>query len=131
MFDQIQSIPTSANHDPAASLREFAGHHREGLLNAAKLLGGRTGIRVVHEALEGLASEPVLSRRTWACLTSLLELLSLEHVHDQHREESARFAAIDPCDPVVEEICALTDGLRDALEGATTDHRPASRWVAA
>ena len=131
MFDQFQSDLTSANRDPAAPLREFTGHHRDSLLNAAELLGGCAGILVVLEALEGLASEPVLSRRTWACLTALLELLSLEHVYDNDREESERFASIDPCDPVVEEIYELTDGLRDAIERATMDHCPASRRVAA
>lgn len=29
MFDQIQSDLTSDNHDPAAPLREFAGHPRK------------------------------------------------------------------------------------------------------
>ncbi|KKM26188.1 hypothetical protein LCGC14_1587300 [marine sediment metagenome] len=131
MFDHIQFDSISANPDPAAPLREFADHHRGGLLNAAGLLGGRWGVRLVLDALDGLASEPVLTRRTQTRLMALLELLSLEHVHDQNREESARFAAINPCDPVVEEICALTVGLRDALERATTDHRPASHRVAA
>ena len=131
MFDQILFDSISANPDPAAPLREFADHHREGLLNAAGLLGGRPGVRLVLDALDGLASEPVLTRMTQARFMKLLELLSLEHVHDQNREESARFATINPCDPVVSEICALTDGLRDAIERATTDHRPTSRRVAA
>lgn len=131
MFDQIQYEAISANHDLAAPLREFADHHREGLLNAAGLLGGCRGTRLVLDLLDGLASEPVLTRRTRTRFTALLELLSLENVHDQNREECARFAAINPCDPVVEEICVLTDGLRDALERATADHRPALRWVAA
>jgi hypothetical protein len=63
--------------------------------------------------------------------TALLEILSLERVQDSESEECARFAAINPCDPVVEEICALTDGLREALERVNTDHRPVSRGVSA
>lgn len=130
MFDHIRPNTFTAA-DPFAPLREFVGSHREALINAAELLGGPRGARLALDALDGLAFESVLSRRTRRRFAALLELLSLEHVHDETREEAARFAAIDPSDPVVEEICALTDGLRDALERASTDHRPASRRVAA
>ena len=131
MFDQIFPQSFFPTKGCAAPLKAFAGPHRDSLLSAAGLLGGRRGTRLAIEALEGLESEEILSKRTQARFEALLELLSLEHVHDEDREESSRFAAIDPCDPVVEEICALTDGLRDAIERATTDHRPASRVVAA
>jgi hypothetical protein len=129
MFDHICSKSTAAA--TADALREFAGNHREALLSAANLLGGPDASRAAAEALEALASEKVPSRSTRRRFEALLELLSLENVHDEPREEAARFAAIDPGDPRVEEICLLTDLLRDALERATTDDAPASRRAAA
>ncbi len=131
MFDYIRSETIPAYADSAAPLREFADPHRDALLNAAELLGGGSGLRLATKALDGLASEAVVSRRTWNYFTVLLELLALEHVHDGDREEAAYFLAIAPCDPVVEEICELTDGLREALSRAATDHRPASRKATA
>ena len=131
MFDQIFPQSFFRAKGCAAPLKEFAGSYRDALLSAAGLLGGRRGTRLAVEALEGLETEEIPSKRTQARLKALLELLSLEHVHDQNREKSARCAAIDPCDPVVEEICALTDGLRDAIERATTGCRPASHVMTA
>ena len=130
MFDHI-CPDLSTDADPFAPLRKFADPHRDALINAAELLGGRQGLRLALDALDGLASEIVPSRRTRNQLAELLDLLSLEHVHDETREEASRFAMIDPCDPLVEEVCALTDGLRDAFDRATTDHSPASRRAAA
>lgn len=128
MFDHTHPETST---DPVMPLREFTALHREALINAAGLLGGCQGIRLALDALDCLASEDVLSRRARNRFAALLDLLALEHVHDEHREKSARFAAIDPTDPVVEEICALTDELRDTFERATMDHRPASHRAAA
>lgn len=127
MFDHIQSPSLIACSDPAASLRLFFANHREGVVHAADLLGGRRGRRMACDLLEDLASGRSISRRTWAQLSALLELFSLEHVHEFGTEECSRFASIDPSDPVVEKICVLTDGLRDALERATTTELPVSR----
>ena len=54
-------------------------------------------------------------RHCGAVLGELIDLLALEHVHDPDREEAARFAMIDPADPVVEQNRWLTDRLREAL----------------
>ncbi len=48
-------------------------------------------------------------------IDDLSDILALEHVHVIGSEEEARFAAIDPSDPVVEELCLLTDQLTDAI----------------
>jgi hypothetical protein len=57
-----------------------------------------------------------VDRPTCKALRDLLGILTLEHVHDDTRIEAMLFAEIDPADPVVEDICLLTDGLRDVLE---------------
>ena len=92
-------------------LRSFAGSHRDALLSAAELLGGRPGLRCCDAALEGLAQPGPPSRRTWKALDDLLALFMLENVHDEDRIEATLFAAIDPASACVEDICCLADQL--------------------
>ena len=49
-------------------------------------------------------------------LVGLHRLLSLDAVDDPDSLEASLFAEIDPASPIVEEICLLTDALRDRLE---------------
>ena len=97
-------------------LQRFVLSYREALTNAAALLAGARGVRTIEYLAAGLNESTVPSRRTWAALRDLLGILTLEHVHDPDREECALFAALDPMDPRVEEICLLTDSLRAVLE---------------
>ena len=92
-------------------LRSFAGNHRDALLSAAELLGGRPGLRCYDAALEGLAQPGPPSRRTWKALDELQALLMLENVHYEDRIEAGLFAAIDPASACVEDICCLADQL--------------------
>ena len=118
-FTQL-NLPTAglANRHCAACapLKSFVHEHREALLDTATLLGGRQGANLAYSVLDGLAdgraSTGSLSRK----LDDLIDLLALENVHREERPEAACFAALDPWDPVVEEICLLTDGFRDAVE---------------
>jgi len=110
---------------PLVALQAFAAEHRDALLDAAELLGGKSGERRAQAVLDGLAGDAPPARRTLRACDELLDLLTLEHVHDPSREESARFAALDPASSVVEEICLLADALADALmayrESAASD----------
>ena len=110
-----------AIHVPAlcascAPMRAFVHDNRDALLNAAALLGGRRGAALVHAFLDSL-SGAASPRRVRRDLHAVLDLLTLEHVHDPDRPEAGHFAALRPWDPVVEDICLLADGL--------------SAWVAA
>ncbi|MEQ3672352.1 hypothetical protein [Pseudophaeobacter sp.] len=67
-----------------------------------------------------LSRELAPSRRTAGLLKQLREILFLEHVDDPGRIESGVFAAIDPADPVVEDICLLAEGLAQALRNSPT-----------
>lgn len=85
------------------------------LRNAAALLGGPGAEKRV-SALAQELSEPVpLTTRMGRELAWFEGLLTLERVDDFDTLEAERFAAIDPLDPVVAEICALSDGFVDAL----------------
>lgn len=119
MFDTIAGAanlgaPYSQPLDP---LRAFFDQHREGLLNAAALLGGRRGARLVQTVIDSFADQAAPPRRVMHAVSQLHDLLSLKNVHDPERDEAAHFAAIDPADACVAEICLLADGLNDAIDG--------------
>ncbi|WP_306131677.1 hypothetical protein [Roseivivax marinus] len=133
MFDEQRSCqfePPAAVGD-TAPLRAFAEEHREALIHAAELLAGRRGERLALEVSDALAGAPPLTRRDMQQLNALLDILALENVDDLDSEECARFALIDPASPIVEEICLLTDGLRDAIDRTDLDHPSAARFSAA
>ncbi|MDD9746058.1 MAG: hypothetical protein RIF42_07975 [Parvibaculaceae bacterium] len=115
MFDFTDTIiaePSQALHD----LRSFVGENADALVSAAALLGAAPAVRTVLTALDGLAVPGRPTERTMRALDDLVGLLMLKHVHEPHRIEAACFAALDPTEPVVEEICALADGLAEAVE---------------
>ena len=114
-----------------APLRVFAGEHREALIHAAELLAGRRGEHLALDVTDALARVAPLTRRDMHHLHELVNILALENLDDLDSEESARFALLDPASTVVEEICLLTDGLRDAIEMTDLDHPSAARISAA
>ncbi|MEP1592350.1 hypothetical protein [Sulfitobacter sp.] len=105
------------NHTPALdALRAYVQDQRDGLLDAAELLGGPAGLRQALTAIDGLAQRDLPTARTLEACAGLLDLLKLEHVHDPSRIEAERFALIDPAWPIVEDICLLADGFQEVLE---------------
>lgn len=120
---------------PSPSLRDlrvFAAEHANALVNAAALLAAAPGVRTALAALDGLGEPGRLTARTMRTLDQLVDILMLEHVHDPDRFESVCFAALNPSDPVVEEICLLADGLAAALEAYCDEaSQPAAREAAA
>lgn len=120
MFDTIPGVAEYGAPllQPVEPIRDFVEQHRDGLLNAANLLSGRSDARLARAVIDGLASPAAPSRRVMRAVCELRDLLTLEHVHHLAREEAAHFAAIDPADPRVEEICAIADGLCAALDDA-------------
>lgn len=101
---------------PLDELRSFTGEYQDALLDAAGMLGGSRGIRLAHNALDGLMGPGAPSRSTMRALDELFDLLMLEHVHDPSRIEAEFFAMIDPASACVEDICLLADQLNDLLD---------------
>ncbi|WP_133056316.1 hypothetical protein [Limimaricola soesokkakensis] len=99
----------------ATGLQLFVGENINGLLSAAFLLGGKRRAEQVSRLFADLQSCTVVTRRMRAEAESVLRLLCLENVHDPDRPEAGFFASLDPCQPYVEDICLLADGLLDAL----------------
>lgn len=107
MFDQ-ETAATRA-------LLIFLAEHNEALQNAAVVLGGSWALRRAQHLMDHLLSSGELNRRARLDLVALHQVLTLQHVGDPDRIETMFFAGIDPADPMVEDICLLTDQLEDHL----------------
>lgn len=98
------------------AMSSFLVEHAEPLMNAAGVLGGKRAVQQVAELIRDLPEQKVLSRRLARRLEGIRDLLTLEHVADIESLEAVHFALIDPEDPVVPEICWLTDQFGDYLD---------------
>lgn len=110
-----------AYSDSLAPLRRFATEHRDALLHAAGLLGGMRGVRTAISVLDGLQAGRPASRSLRRDVDRLRALLHLDDVHDPDGVEAVCFAAFDPTDPTVEEICLLADGFDEAIAASEAD----------
>lgn len=122
MFHQYIPNPDAT---PALAVHLLFEEQADAYREAAGLLAGPRGRRMVDRILEALASAVEITPRNYSALQDLLDILALERVDIFDSEEAARFSEINPNDPVVEEICLLTDQLRSALQMADPDHPPA------
>jgi hypothetical protein len=93
----------------------FLSENNEGLQNAALVLGGGLALKRVQYLLDHLSTSRELNRRARLDLVALHQLFTLEYVGDPEKLEAALFAEIDPADPMVEDICLLTDQLEDHM----------------
>ncbi len=93
----------------------FVSTHQDGLWHAARLLGGYASARLVEQCVEYLGQDRRVTPRTRIMLAQILSVLALENVDNPDLPYLGFFAVIDPSDPVVEEICLLTDGLTAAI----------------
>lgn len=116
---------------PLTALGAYVEEQREGLLNAAGLLGGSDGLRLAQSVIDGLAQPQLPAKRTLTACSELLDLLKLEHVHDPSRAEAERFALSDPIWSVVEDICLLADGFQEVLEAFLDEVRQQPAQVTA
>ncbi|SLN40993.1 hypothetical protein TRL7639_02120 [Falsiruegeria litorea R37] len=107
MFDQ-ETAATRA-------LLNFLAEHNEALQNAALVLGGSWALRRVQHLLDHLVVSRELNRRVRQDLVALHQVFTLQNVGDPERIETVLFAGIDPEDPMVEDICLLSDQLEDHM----------------
>jgi hypothetical protein len=110
-----------------ALVQSFIAQNDMDLQNAVLLLGGSSALMRLQRFRRSLMSlDPKIIHLTQD-LTWLNDLLSLEHVGDVDREESGYFSIIDPDDPAVWAICALTEAVSallaelDVLDDAIDD----------
>ncbi|WP_424940105.1 hypothetical protein [Aliiroseovarius sp. S253] len=93
----------------------------EAVQNAAFLLGGREALKRVQHLVEHLRTTRQLNRHTKIDLIEIHKVLSLQYVGDPQKVETSLFADLEPDDPVVEEICVLTDELTTHLEAIAAE----------
>lgn len=93
----------------------FIQDYSEALQNAALLLGGQWALKRVQFLVDHLATNRALTRRAKSDIVALHKLLTLQNVGDPERIETALFSNLDPADPVVEELCLLSDALLDHM----------------
>ncbi len=89
--------------------------------------GGRNGVKAARCVVDAFKAHDFQTPRVARAIDDLRGLLQLENVHDMSREEAGHFAAIDPADPCVEEICYLADALCHAIIG----HANSYKWSVA
>lgn len=95
--------------------------HRDALTCAARLLGGEPAARRLMRILDAAPHQTHPTRRCLRELIWLHALLSLENVGDPDQVETECFFEIDPADPSIEEICLLTEALRDHLASISAE----------
>lgn len=103
------------HQDALKDLRDFMSSHNEALQNASLLLGGQPALRRTQALLGDIMSARSLTRRLRYRIAALHGLLTLSNVHEIETLEAAHFAEIDPASPIVEELCLLTEGLKEAI----------------
>lgn len=108
---------------PVSATAGFVARHRDQITKAAHLLGGASARRRFALLVQDLAEALQPTHRIERELDALEALLSLRHLDDPDDFGASLFATIDPSDPVVADICALLDALRE--------HRAADRRAAA
>ncbi|OOY06952.1 hypothetical protein [Thioclava sp. F36-7] len=108
-------------------MSEFLTEQREALREAATRLGGPQAARRVAALTRDLAQPIPISRTLWRQLQWVSDLLTLELVDDLDSLEAGYFADLDPNDPVVEEICLLTDQYTDRLADLQAEERADTR----
>ena len=113
--------------DALKDLRDFVRHHSEALQNASLLLGSQPWLKRMQAFIDDVTETTFLTRRLENELGSLIDLLSLENVHNEDRIEAVCFIDLDPASPYVEDICLLAEALKDQLyrlKDRDLGHRP-------
>lgn len=103
------------HQDALKDLRDFMSSHHEALQNASLLLGGQPSLRRTQALLGDLLSARSLTRRLRYSIAALHDLLTLSNAHEIETLEAACFAEIDPVSPILEELCLLSEGLKEAI----------------
>ncbi|TDK43836.1 hypothetical protein [Antarcticimicrobium luteum] len=97
-------------------VRRYFRDHGAALTAAASLLGGAKWESRCIQLMFRVDLTADLQDRHLHELAAFGRLLNLDRASDLDSEEAAQFTKLSPCDPVVHELCLLTDRFRDLLE---------------
>ena len=115
-YDNARRNQISADEFAAKPILDLFQKKYGELWHAARLLGGYDASRMVDKCAARLEQQGMVDNQSAILLKQVLDILALEEADDPDKPYMGFFAAIDPRDPVVAEICLLTDQLREALE---------------
>ncbi len=112
---KLTAADVSARSTNLVAVQTFLSKHGTALANAADMLGGADASGRVFFLIAAVRGAERLSRSQCWQLVDLYKLLTLEHVGDPDRIETALFSQIDLESSVVHEICLLTEALEALL----------------
>lgn len=117
MNQRLKLTQTTAVAVPGdlAAVRRFLAKHRCALPEAAWRLGGAAASARVHLLIEAVRDARQLTRAHCRQLIEVHRLLTLQHVGDPERVETALFTEIDPDSRIVDDICLLSEALERLL----------------
>ncbi len=97
------------------AVRKFLIKHGTALAKAAHMLGGTGASGRVFILMTAVKEAQRLTRAQKNQLIDLHRLLTLEHVGDPERIETALFSEIHPDSSIVNDICVLSESLEALL----------------
>lgn len=100
------------------AMRAYFSVHEEALGDAATMLGGRRGARLINAIRKAMAKPGPVTRRLRLNLFDLRCLLFLEHTYNENWTDDASIALLEPDDPIVPEICLLADTFDEVLQNS-------------
>ncbi len=98
-----------------AAVRKFLSKYGAALATAAHTLGGAAASSRVFIMTAAVQEAQRLTRAQRRQLVELHRLLTLEHVGDPERIETALFSKIDPGSSIVNDFCLLAEALEALL----------------
>jgi hypothetical protein len=107
-FDLRRAV--SAHRSP---VHEYVAHNWPALRNAAALLGGQRAAQEADRLFDDLATHATIDIHAKRRLERMMRRLELD---DDIVSEDILLDVLDAANPVVEELCLLADGLRDAAD---------------
>jgi hypothetical protein len=96
-------------------LKAFLFEYHQPLRHAAKMVGGRSGERLVDTITQGVEQPGNITQRVRSLLVLLRNLLHLELIDDESWS-CAEYLALNPEDPAIHEIYQLADSLNNRMQ---------------
>jgi len=96
-------------------VHEFVQQNWPALRNAAALLGGQRAVQEADRLFDDLTAHAKIGIHARRRLERMMRRLELD---EDIVSEDVLFEAINPFDPVVDQLCLLADGLRHASDEA-------------
>ncbi|WP_169788536.1 hypothetical protein [Litoreibacter arenae] len=92
-------------------MHDFVAQNWPALRNAAALLGGRRAAQEADRLFDDLTAHATIGIHARRRLERMMRRLELD---EDIVSEDTLLNAVDPSDPIVDELCLLADGLREA-----------------